>query len=369
MKTRSPSICYIVNSLNQKDPLYDLVPALQEHTNINDIGIIAWFNYNDDIELFEEYADVTHINANRDLFGMSINNYKEAINVLKEYDIVQSNTTPAELHAKLLGSICRKPIVHREGNVLYSYRSSIRMSRFLTNILTNKIVCVSDPVRDSFGLIENFFLQEKKKVIHNGVGLDFKGKSTNTSYRGLLNIPSNEILISTAASLKPQKAHGVLLQAVHRANKISDKKIHLAIAGEGELRGELEEKIQRLNLEDRVFLLGLLSRDDLHSLLCESDIFVMPSRHEGFCVAVLQAMARKKPCILTNIEPFRCYFEDSALFVPVDDINKLSEKIAYLSNNHGKRELYGELGYRTVTENYSRRQMAKKYEETYLEMI
>jgi glycosyltransferase involved in cell wall biosynthesis len=72
----------------------------------------------------------------------------------------------------------------------------------------------------------------------------------------------------------------------------------LVIAGEGPDREKLEALIAELQMTGRVTLCGAV--EDTLSFLRAADIFVMPSRYEGFPNALCEARACNKPVIATN---------------------------------------------------------------------
>ncbi|MEZ5365124.1 MAG: glycosyltransferase [Bryobacterales bacterium] len=111
-----------------------------------------------------------------------------------------------------------------------------------------------------------------------------------------LGVPAEAHLALAAGRLCKQKNHTLLLDALREC---PDKGLHLAIAGEGELRSRLESEIAARGLGERVHLLGL--RNDVPALLCgAADAYVMPSLHEGLPVALLEAQAAGLPCLVSS---------------------------------------------------------------------
>lgn len=74
----------------------------------------------------------------------------------------------------------------------------------------------------------------------------------------------------------------------------------LTIAGEGELRTELESLVQKFQLEEKVFLPGNVS--NVPELLQECDLFVFPSWYEGFSGALVEAMLAGAPIVASDID-------------------------------------------------------------------
>jgi glycogen synthase len=79
----------------------------------------------------------------------------------------------------------------------------------------------------------------------------------------------------------------------------------LTIAGEGRGRREIEEQVRRLNLGDRVRLVGDVRGEDKWRLLAEAQLVVMPSRRETFGLSALEAMAMGRPVLAFDIPCLR----------------------------------------------------------------
>lgn len=359
MTVQEPSICFITNSLNERDPLHDLVPALIEHTNISDPGIIAWYNYDESAKVFENNAEVLHLNAPRGHFGIQPHKYKDAKQFMQEYDIIQTNTIPSELHGKLLSHHLDMPIIHREGNVLPKYPLRIRGPRFLSNLIADKIVCVSDPVYHSFHPIEDMFHKDKKTTIHNGVKINYDVASID--FRSEFELDNDDIILTIAATMKRQKAYDILLPAFKHSVENSTENIHLFIAGKGHLENQIKQYVYDNGLDRNVRILGYLRRKELYALMEQSDIFVMPSRYEGFSMAVLQAMATKTPCILSDIDPFTDYFRNESIIVRVNDKISLTEGIISLAEDPRLRQEISDSAFQLVEDRFSAERMAINY--------
>jgi glycosyltransferase involved in cell wall biosynthesis len=92
----------------------------------------------------------------------------------------------------------------------------------------------------------------------------------------------------------------------------------LAIAGEGELRGDLERLAKETGVDDRVRFLGL--RPDARALMGAADAVVMPSHWEGLPLSALEALASGTPLVATDVRGLRELVADeqNALLVPED---------------------------------------------------
>lgn len=120
----------------------------------------------------------------------------------------------------------------------------------------------------------------------------------------------------------------------------------LEIYGSGNQRAYLLSLIEKLNLQDKVFLKGLTT--NVGDKLDEADIFVHASRHEGFGLSILEAMSHSLPVVTTDCP---CGPKDiitdgeNGFLVHVDDIEAMAEKLEYLISNPSKRQEIGEKAY------------------------
>lgn len=111
---------------------------------------------------------------------------------------------------------------------------------------------------------------------------------------------SNKTLISVGR-LEKEKDFLTLLDVFKIINeKHSDVK--LKIVGEGLQRKELEEKIEKLNLKDKVILTGRVSSQEVKGQMNTSSVFVLTSLCESFSLVLCEAMEVGLPCVSFNID-------------------------------------------------------------------
>jgi len=141
--------------------------------------------------------------------------------------------------------------------------------------------------------------------------------------RTTLGLTPETPLVVNVAALERSKDQATLIRAAHAARAFRPD-LHWLIAGEGPERGALAAEASRLQLIDRVHLLGHVVRAD--ALIRESDVVVMSSRSEGLGSVVLHALALGKPVVATaggglpEIVP-------PAWLVPVGDAHALARKV------------------------------------------
>lgn len=105
-------------------------------------------------------------------------------------------------------------------------------------------------------------------------------------------------IIISVGRLESQKNHELLIRAFGRMIEEEKNDYCLEIYGEGSRRQYLQEMINKMNLNNKVFLKG--KTDDIVKKMNNSKIFVLSSRYEGMPNALMEAMALGLPCISTD---------------------------------------------------------------------
>jgi glycosyltransferase involved in cell wall biosynthesis len=165
----------------------------------------------------------------------------------------------------------------------------------------NKIIAVSEAVKSDILLTNPWFPADRVEVVYNGIDLALFGRSDldKTESRFFFGLPSHCWLWGAVGRLAPVKGHDVLLRAWARS-EIGSRGGHLAIAGEGRLRDELTALAKELGIANEISFLGHLT--DIPKFLAALDGFAMPSRHEGFGLALVEALAAGLPVIASRVD-------------------------------------------------------------------
>lgn len=136
----------------------------------------------------------------------------------------------------------------------------------------------------------------------------------------------------------------------------------------GGIPKHIEEKLYRtmqgLQLKQNVTVTGFVSDKKVAQLLASSKIFVLPSRMEGFGLAVAEAMAAGLPCILSNLPALKENFHSAAVFVEPKNVDGLAQAIFALLSDPEKRSKLKKRGQRLVKA-FSWEEVAKKELEVF----
>jgi glycosyltransferase involved in cell wall biosynthesis len=177
------------------------------------------------------------------------------------------------------------------------------------------------------------FDDERLIRIYNGVPIpDTPGPLERQEARAALGaelgLPREARLLLTVGRLSPQKGHDHVLDAFPAIRARAPDVVFLW-AGAGELEGELRRRITEIGACDRIRLLG--RRTDVRSLLAAADLFVFPSRYEGFGFALVEAMAARVPIVAgdQSATPEIVVDGSHGLLFRLGDQEHLAERIAW----------------------------------------
>jgi glycosyltransferase involved in cell wall biosynthesis len=296
-------------------------------------------------------------------------------------DILHTHLPYAGIIGRIIGRLAKVPvIISTQHNVASSFKKILLLFEKLTFPLANVITCVSEGVEQSFFDQSNVFSMEvlrnnyKHFTIYNGVDVEKIEKIVERTdfitKRKELGLNENDKVITIVARLIKWKGHLDLISAFSKvAEYFSSAK--LLIVGWGDLEPEIKKKTKELNLEKKVVFLG--KRNDVYEILKISDIFVLPYNYiglfkgEGVGIAILEAMACKKP-VITTIAPGierAIINEKTGILVPQGDPKALAEAIINLLEDPDKLKKIGEEGFVLVKNKFSVRNKTKEYEKVY----
>ncbi|WP_034888153.1 glycosyltransferase [Gillisia sp. Hel_I_29] len=167
----------------------------------------------------------------------------------------------------------------------------------------------------------------KVTVIYRGRSFEEKKTSDRliSKTRRELNIAIDKTVFLNVARLSIGKGQ---LDLVKAFKKFSDNNsnVILLLIGEGVLLKELQNCIERLELKDKVFLLGY--RNDVHLLLQLANYFVFPSYFEGLSGALIEAIMSKTPCIISDIpENMECFPKNAMLSFQPGNIQQMAMRM------------------------------------------
>lgn len=143
--------------------------------------------------------------------------------------------------------------------------------------------------------------------------------------------------LTCVGRLDSQKDHKTLILAFSKLIQ-NHKDLTLTIYGEGTERANLEQLVENLRLTDKILLPG--TTKNISSVLIKSDLFIFPSRYEGFPNALCEAMAMGLPVIVSNCSGNNDIVQecvDGRIF-PIGDVEALVQIADELLNDFNQRK-------------------------------
>jgi len=188
------------------------------------------------------------------------------------------------------------------------------------------------------------------RVIHNAVP-DERPNRLSRSVAG----PT----VGSVGRLDYQKGYDVLIRALAHLPGVQ-----AVLVGEGPERGALTRLAEEVGVGDRLALPGWSDEPRAH--LSTFDVFALPSRFEGFPLAVLEAMLAELPVVASDVGSVAEAVVDgeTGILVAPDDVDALAAGIARVLHD-GDRAALGRAGRRRVLERFSVEQMAREFEAVY----
>lgn len=228
-----------------------------------------------------------------------IGNYEAVASVLAhqlDFDIIHSHdwlTYPAGVFAK---HISGKPLViHVHATDFDRSRGNVNPTVYAIEKRgmdeADHIMCVSNLTRQI--VIEKYF-QDPRKVstVHNAVE-PLKDVDTFTK------TPRKDKVVTFLGRITMQKGPEYFVEAAARVLQKTDG-VRFVMAGSGDMMNQMIELVAKRGIADKFHFTGFLRGRQVHEMLAESDVYIMPSVSEPFGISPLEAMQVGTPSIISH---------------------------------------------------------------------
>jgi glycosyltransferase involved in cell wall biosynthesis len=232
--------------------------------------------------------------------------------------------------------------------------------------MTTRFVTVSRE-NERQGLELGLLRPGEATLIRSGVELErFRRAEGSGRLRAELGIERSTPLAGMVACLKPQKAPEDFVRVAALVRR-QVPEAHFVLAGDGRLRGAVEELVRREGLEGRFHLLGW--RADPETVIGDLDALVLTSLHEGLPRVVAEAMAAGRPVVATAVDgtPEAVRHGETGYLVAPRDPEALAARLASILSDPESARRLGEASRRSVGE-WDIDLMVRRQEELYEEL-
>lgn len=206
------------------------------------------------------------------------------------------------------------------------------------------------------------------RVIPNALAEDdLEGLPDRARARRALGLPEAGLFVSMVGRLHFQKDPETFVRAA-RVIAAEVEGVQFGIAGIGPLKERLERMIASAGLGGRFHLLGLV---DARAVYAASDVFVLPSRWEGFPNAAIEAMAAGRPVVLADFEGASevVDYGVTGMVFPRGDDRALSEAVVGLLRNESARTLMGQKAQDSALAKFTVERLVKDNMAIYDELV
>lgn len=230
----------------------------------------------------------------------------------------------------------------------------------------DKIITVSNSTAND--CIQEGADKSKVETIYQGFESSFEhlklSEIEKQSQISAMELPEKCVLF--LGSLQPRKNVAQLIEAFAL---IKEKMPHTLVlaGGHGSSYVELCDQVSLLGIKNRVVFTGYIDDKQRAALYQHAEVFVYPSRYEGFGLVLLEAMSFGLPVITTNISSLPEAVGDAGILVDVDDVNELSKKILDIIDSKELRIKLIESGYEHI-KSFGWKESAKKVLSTCLRL-
>ena len=335
-------IAYIVPSLANKGPVIVVKELVDQMTSNGHECTVFYF---DDIQQLSFACSTKRLFQN------------ERINFL-EFDIIHSHGIRPDWYVyryrEYSGKVRYLSTVHsyvfQDLSYQYNYFIAQVFGRFWMRWLRkhDKIVTLS---MNAMKYYEQWINNDKLTYAYNTRSIDKTKKLSDNELKELLDFKGTDILIGVNALLSPVKGIDILIKALPALPEYK-----LFIVGDGKSRKSLEQLARIKGVYNRCYFVGV--KADAYRYLPYYDIFAMPSRSEGFPLALLEAAFFSKNSVVTDIPIVKEAFttEEVSMF-QLSKPETIVGAILKATNNSDM----GEKMYEKYTLCYSPENMYRKY--------
>lgn len=223
-----------------------------------------------------------------------------------------------------------------------------------------KLIAISQAVSD-FTKNQGF----ESVVINNGIRINaienssFKKKSS----KQLEFIQVSRLHMAT-------KGQDILIRAIARLKEDGYNNFRLHFVGDGKDLSELKKMCENLHVNDLIVFEGNWTQERIYSSLSCYDLFIQPSRNEGFGLTIAEAMAAKVPVLISDIPGPMEVIDGGRLgaFFESENFVDCAEKIKKFIEN-GRKESQVEMAFQYAREHYDVSVTAKKYLNVYKSIL
>lgn len=193
-----------------------------------------------------------------------------------------------------------------------------KIYKILCNCFANEYFACTKDASDYLFTKKN---SSKVHILENAINIqkfDFNIE-TRKKIREELNI-NNKFVIGNIGRFTEQKNHERIISIFNEFLKKNQNTVLLLI-GEGYLKENIIQKVEKLNVKDKVLFLDTVS--DVEKYYNAMDLFLFPSLYEGFGIVAIEAQTSGLPCIVSDVVPKDIKLSELVTFINLNESNEI----------------------------------------------
>lgn len=281
----------------------------------------------------------------------NINAYKQLVKLIKEenIDYIHCNTPIGGLLGRLAGKKCNVKRVIYEAHGFHFYKGAPVKNWIIYYPIEKWLAKKTDAIitinKEDFECAKKFELRNNGQIYYvPGVGMDLKQYEMPDNIRKIkrkeLRLKDTDVALISMGDLIDRKNYPVAIEAI---SKLNNDSVHYFICGNGPEEENLRQLSITLGIENQVHFLGF--RSDIKELLKAADIFVFTSKQEGLARSLMEAMASKLPCVVSNIRGNTELIHDNVNGFLCSNIDEYVKSIRIIIKSSKTAEIFKEKSY------------------------
>lgn len=286
--------------------------------------------------------------------------------------VIHAHHTVSAFWGAVAGWLCGVPIIVKtEHDDHRYYNVGQDMLNFVTQLLSDRLICNSDRTYEHFHSWEKQVAREKSVTIYNGVDVERINRpaARAQAVRSALGFRNEHFVVGSVGRLIRQKNYEVLIRSIPEVIQDAPNTRFLLV-GNGPLRQRLENVAREVNVREYITFTGGVKRERVFELLHIMDVFVVPSSWEGFCNAAVEAMAANRPLISSDIDTLHEVVGGAAMYAAPCSPGEFARAILdFVHMSESERRQYGAACRQRAESNFSVRRTADAYCRTYRDLL
>lgn len=306
--------------------------------------------------------------------------YQRLKSVLREFQpqVVHTHSAKGGILGRMAASSLRVPVVVHtvHGAPFHDYqnavaRNLIRLCEQFAATRCHALVSVADAMTDQL-VQARVAPREKFTTIYSGLQVEpfLDAETHREATRLQWGYAPQHTVVGKVARLFELKGHQYLIDAAPSIVK-NFPDIRFLLVGDGILRKQLQQRIDRLGLREYFQFTGLVDPAAVPSLLSAMDMLVHTSLREGLARALPQALLAGRPVISYDIDGAREVVipGKTGILLPPQSVKELSASVIQLAQDASLRTKLARAGQRLCEQRFHYQSMAQQLRQLYLDLL